>query len=332
MTYEELVSRLDKKEVEISYLFSGGEEFRKENVLHKLKEILQEGKGWEDFNYNLFYAHQTSGKEIATCAQTLPFMAKRRMIVVKDAEKFTLEDEKHILSYLKAPSYNTCLIFLVYDVKKRFFKEISKFVEHIIFYSPFENQISAWIKKEVSQYNKSISESACLYLKEEVGNSLINLHNEIEKLAVYVKDKREIELEDVQFLVGHTKVDNVFQLLDELGKKRGKKALKIIKNLIEKGEEPVKVLVMVVRYIRNLIKAKLLLKKGNTYEEIRISLGAKKYPFREFIKQVNNFSYEELKEDFHLLLLADREIKTGKKNASLVLELLILKLTCQVPR
>ena len=329
MNINELNSEINRKKIRACYLFSGEEDFQKEGILKKIKEICNEGQNWEDFNYNLFYGQQTKSKEIVECAQTVPFMAQRRMIVVRNAEKFSADDEKKMAIYLNAPSDFTCMVLLVNETKKKFFKEIQAFVKHIVFKHPYENQIPSWIKKEAYKHGKTISQEACFYLKEEVGGNLIDLHNEMEKLAIYVEDRREIVLEDVQSIVGHTKEDNIFQLLNRLGEKKGKDALIIMRNLVKKGEKPIAILIRIAKYMRQLIKAKLFLEKGKTNEEIRSSLRINNFYFRGFMEQLNNFSLQELKDNFRLLLLTDKEIKTGKKEAFLSLEMLILKLTCQ---
>ncbi len=329
MNINELNSEIARKKIRACYLFSGEEDFQKESILKKIKEVCNEGRDWEDFNYNLFYGQQTKSKDIVACARTVPFMAQRRMIVVKNAEKFSADDEKKMVIYLTEPADFTCLVLLVNDSKKKFFKEIQTFVKHIVFKHPYENQISSWIKRETSKYGKTISQEACFYLKEEVGINLIDLHNEIEKLAIYVDDRREIVLEDVQSIVGHTREDNIFQLLNRLGEKKGKDTLIVMRNLVKKGEKPIAILIRIAKYMRQLIKAKLFLEKGKTNEEIRSSLRINNFYFKGFMEQLNNFSLQELKDNFRLLLLADKEIKTGKKEAFLSLEMLILKLTCQ---
>ncbi|MCK5534333.1 DNA polymerase III subunit delta, partial [bacterium] len=211
-------------------------------------------------------------------------------------------------------------------------KEMGAKVKHIVFKHPYENQISPWIKKEVYKYNKTIAEDACLYLKEEVGNNLIDLHNEIEKLIIYIGDRKGIIIEDVHSIVGHTRGNDIFQLLNNLGEKKGRETLEVMKNIVKTGEKPIVILVRIAALMRKLIKAKLFLEKGTTNEEIRGFLKIHNFYFRGFMEQVKNFSYRELKDNFRLLLLADKEIKTGKKEAILCLELLILKLTCQIPR
>src|SRR5690606_26754816 len=66
-----------------------------------------------DFGFAAYYADETAPGEIALDARTLPFLAERRIVLVRNAERYnTASAAGPILEYLAAPNDSTTLLMI----------------------------------------------------------------------------------------------------------------------------------------------------------------------------------------------------------------------------
>ncbi|MBA7481964.1 putative protein YqeN [subsurface metagenome] len=330
MKYKELITKLNRKKIADCYFFCGEEDYLKQEAILLLKKMLIEPQA-QDFDFGLFYAEDTSAREAISLAETYPFMSKKRLVVVKDIDKFTESELKEIIKYLKNPASSTCLVLVSAKVKREaldraVYKTISSLCETVIFWRLFDSEILGWIKNKISREKKSISPEATHYLFVEVGNNLLDLSGEIEKLLIYTKDRKEVTLDDVEQLIGRSMSDSVFDLLRAVTQKNLTHSLEILAKLTETGEKPVGILVRIAKRIRQIIYAKELLDQKVGRARIIEEVGLHPFFDKDFPSRIQNFNRKELLNNFHHLLQADWEIKVGKKPAQLVLELLILNL------
>jgi DNA polymerase-3 subunit delta len=80
----------------------------------------------------------------------------------------------------------------------------------------------------VEQHGLSINPKALSLLVDHIGNDLNRLQNEVEKLAVNLKNRNSISEEDIEEYVGISKEFNVFELQDAIAAKNLAKAVRII--------------------------------------------------------------------------------------------------------
>ena len=330
MKYQELIAKLKRGKIANCYFFCGEEGYLKQEAIVLLKEMLIE-PGAEDFDFGLLYAEDTYAREAVSLAETYPFMSKMRLIVVKDIDRFTESELKEIIEYLKKPTSFTCLVLVSEKVKrealdKAVYKTISSVCETVIFWRLFDSQIPGWIEDKISREGKIMSREAAHYLFAEVGNNLLDLSGEIEKLLIYTGDRKEVTLNDVEQLIGRSRSDSIFDLLRAITRKNLRHSIEILSKLVETGEKPVGILVRIAKRIRQIIRAKELLDQKMAPSRIIEEVGLHPFFDKDFTSQIQDFNRKELLNNFDDLLRADWEIKVGRKPAQLVLELLILNL------
>jgi DNA polymerase-3 subunit delta len=109
------------------------------------------------------------------------------------------------------------------DKRKVFYKTVDKIgtVEGFAGWSPddrdWAGQAEAWASKAIGNHRKNISEEALAELVARVGPNSRQLDTEIEKLTLYVGDRGQIELEDVNAICTRNKTARAFALGDALG-------------------------------------------------------------------------------------------------------------------
>lgn len=324
-TFTHFYAELNEKKISQLYLFYGEEDFLIQQLMEALiKAVLQPGDA--DFNLDILYGNETDGAAIVNAAMSFPMMAERRLVIVKD---FTLLNEKSLqllLKYAEKPSASTCLCLIsaklgINAAMKRL-KEICKTIEAKRLY---DNQVPAWIKSFARERGYGISDQAASLLQINVGNSLRRLSSEIDKIELLIK-ANEITVDDVEAVVGATKEFNVFEFCDAVAGKQLEKSLRILNRLLELGESPVGLLVMLSRHFTIMAKAKELLLKRSTRSAIAKELHINHYFIDKYIQQTQKYRREQLQAIFQLMLTADQHLKSSYQKPKLVIESLLFEI------
>src|SRR5215470_13138360 len=109
------------------------------------------------------------------------------------------------------------------DKRKVFYKALDKIgkVENFAGLSvddkDWAEQAEDWARKAIRERHKEISDEALAELVSRVGPNARQLDNEIEKVSLYVGDRKEIEFEDVAAICTKNKMARAFALGDALG-------------------------------------------------------------------------------------------------------------------
>jgi len=312
---------------DLLYLFYGEEGFLIEEAINDIKGRLIHGS-FSDFNVEVFYAPENSPSEIINSAYTLPALSAKRLIIVRDAHKFSRDQLDKFVPYLREPSPTTCAVFIFkeVDINGSFFKEFKKTGKIVRFRQLYERDIPTWIKRVVARLKKRITDEACEYLLTMVGSNTADLSNEIEKVALYVGDKRLIELKDVKQSVAETPFHSIFDLVRYVGEGNVEKALRALHSLLETGTHPLVVLKMISRQFRYIWKAKEVMDQGGDSEAVRKDLKISGYSVRSYMDQAKGITYERIPHYFDAILTCDLAIKSGQAKEQILLEKLIFDL------
>ena len=289
------------------YFFFGEESFLAFQFIESLKEILFSEEG-EDHNVEKFRLEEFSWAEIIDVARTIPFFSSRRLIIIEisNAKRVGISssDEKILKEYFQSCSDQTILV-VVFSGKVRrgaplvkFFTSLSKEAVVVKEIKPLKDwSLISWMEKQFQIQGKEPSPDALRRLADVAGNDLGRINNEIEKIVVYIGDKRRVELDDINQISGWVKSFFDWEIADNLEKGDYKKSLIVLDKLLNKeGTKPEYVLGSFSRFFSNILLAKLLLTEK---EKDRKSI------FKEFKPQIQekfgNFYTNKLNEFFALV-------------------------------
>ncbi len=326
MTQTELLRDIEKGKILPVYLFCGSEKYLMEEALKKVVALLV-APASRCFNYNLFQGPDTTAEAVIDVAQTVPMMARMRLVVVKDADKFKSAELERLGRYLKDPSPSTCLILTAekVDMRKGIFQAMKEIT--VKFDPIYENQLPQWIRKEAESKGKRIAPEAVQYLVEVVGTDLLRVKSELEKAALFAGDSVEIGLRDVEAISTKSKLKSIFDLTDAVGSKNTGKAFKVLGELLDNGENGVYLLYMVTRQLRQICKVRELIDKGLESGAIGKELNIPPFLQKGIVSQAKKFSREDFRDAFPRLLEADASLKSTGLTERLVLENLFLTLS-----
>lgn len=328
MRYQDATGQIGRGDISSLYLIYGEEDFLIEDItIRIIKRVISPGT--EPFNLHTFYGSELQDtKEVLNIANTLPMLAQTRLIIVKETDKIKASGLEAFMPYMENPSPSTCLIFIARKIDKRM-RFYSKFIEkgvEVVCYPLGQEQLSRWIRQRAESLDLRITDDAIEYLIEWVGANLRSLDNEINKLRVYIGERRGVQLEDVQMVTGGLRLYSVFELLGSIGKKEIDRALKILLKMMKDGEHPLAVLKMMSRQFRNMLIIKDGLNKKIPYTEIARDAGLPPKYFQPLLRQADNFSIQQLERNLHLFFKADLDFKSGRVVSQNPLELLVVEM------
>ena len=250
----------------------------------------------------------------------------KKLIIVNNSYIFTgvkQEIDTDILNnYISNPNPDCILIFIVNNEKLDERKKITKEIKKTGIVKDFNDFDNNTLKDMFGDYK--IDSLTLNYLKDRVGNNLDILSNEIEKIKIYKDDNKIITKDDVTNLTSKNIDIDIFALIESIVSKDKEKAISIYNEMIKMNEEPIKIIVMLANQFRIIYQAKRLYKQGYSGNDIADILDIHPYRIKLAIEKGKNYSEKDLISNLYKLAILDEEIKTGKKDKYIGLELFLI--------
>lgn len=315
---ENILRSLKKGDLAPFYLFYGPDEFSLERLLTRIREDFIPGSS-RDFNLEICYGGEANADpyDIINRAKTVPFLAGRRLIIVRRMEEFTADQLDKFIPYLEDPVKSTCLIFISSktDFRYNFYKKIDSLGLAVNFPEIKGKQVVPWIRRTAKELGININEYACVHLQEIVGDRPIDLYNELIKLQLRYGDGK-IGEEEVKEMAIFGRTYSIFNLTDALSTKNIGGYLSALDSFLEEEDKksgPLRLTGMLNRQIGLLWQTKALLEKGVNPKDLVKKLGVQSFIAEKLVKQSRHWSIDDLEEGIALLQRADRLIKSGSR-------------------
>lgn len=305
------------------FLFVGDDIYSKEEAIKKLKaSLLTESS--KEFDYKVFYGQEAVSNEIFEYLTTVPFLAQKRLVVVRDFEKSPADFKTNLINYLKKPSKSACLVLDIKDDMPDYGMEPYVSVQR--FGCPADAELTPWIKKRLSDKGKSIDADAVRELKELQGSDLMMLSQELEKLALFTGEREDVEASDVEAVVGKGLAVSAFELTSAVERNSITDALRICSELMMTGKRHQEIIGLLCWHMTRLLRAKILHDKGESEMSIVNILRIGRRYSEEFFRQVRSLEISRIRAKIGILLGADADIKRTRFDPTLILEFSIIRL------
>jgi DNA polymerase-3 subunit delta len=259
------------------------------------------------WNYDVIEGKATASR-ISAAANTLPMMAERRMVLVRDLAAMPAEELGKLVEYLGAPSPTTVLVAITSKLDKRmklYAAAAKKGWLHVL--EAPRNPVP-WIRDEARARGVKISADAVNRLADAIGADLSRLALTLDQLAVYAGD-RPIGVDDVEDLVADTRERSVFELTDAIGEGRLPAAMAAVSSLCDQRQSAIGVIVMLARHVRQLALVHAGKARGAGKGELSSLVGAPPFIVDKLTQQARRFAPEALAEAEALLTATDRALK-----------------------
>ena len=170
------------------YLLYGEEAYLKKQYKDKLRNAMVAPD--DTMNYAYYEGKGVNVKEIIDLAETLPFFAERRLIIMENTGFFK-NATPELADYFKEMPESTSMIFIESEVDKRgkLYKAVQSKGRVVELGRQDEATLLRWIVGSVKREGKQISEGTVRYFLTKVGTDMENIQKELEKLFCYTLEK-----------------------------------------------------------------------------------------------------------------------------------------------
>jgi len=344
LNYKEFTKTLKSKNLKPVYLFFGEEEYLMDYTLKLIKDTFID-KGLEPLNYIELEGQDLEFSTIMNACETLPFMAEKKIVIIKDLPLFkskketekTKTSKEPLIDYIDELEDYLLLIFVEKTKSLRksnpLYKKIKKYGDIVEFTKLRGSDLDNWIINSFKKFNKNIDKSTInyfigysSYFDNKKERTLYDLENEIIKISNYTPENTDVRKGEIESLMAKPLEMNVFNLLNSISQKNGEEALKLFNEMYISNEPILFILHMIVRQIRNMLKYKILTGKGYTRGDSLKKMALSEYEYKKVSNQSNNFTIEQLEKALNHCLETDKTIKTSSIDDKLAMEILISNL------
>lgn len=312
------------------YVFYGINDF----LIRKEIQKILEKENADELSCDRYDLENTSIEEIIVHADSIDLFGNKKILLVENSYIFTGTTNKKLLeqntstleNYLKNPNPNTILIFTIYKDKLDERKKIVKLCKEKGYLKEYNQVVDAY-KTVIDLFKPfSISRENAIYLTERVGENLSILEMEIDKIKLYKGETSEITKNDIIALTSKNIDTDIFNLIDNILSGKKKEAIESYHEMIQLGNEPIMILIMLANQFRMLYQVKKLFGKGYTEKDISRELKVHWYPVRKAMSKMQNYDDKKLIHYLYQLSELDIGIKTGKVDKNIALEIFILEI------
>ena len=306
------------------YLLYGDEAYLKKQYKDKLiKALVAEG---DTMNFSAYEGKGINPKELIDLAETLPFFAERRVILVENSGFFKNSCDD-LAEYLLEPAASTCFLFVEEEVDKRskMYKAVAKAGKAVEFGTQNEELLTRWILSRIKKENKNITGNVMQLFISKTGTDMGNIDRELEKLLCYTMGRDVIKAEDVEAITTEQVTNKIFDMVNAIAEHEQKKALDFYYDLLTLKEPPMRILFLITRQFQILMNLKDMGSKGFDQSTIASKVGIPPFAVRKNQAQAKGFTTEQLKQAIRDGVELEESVKTGRMNDQMAVELFIMK-------
>lgn len=342
MDFFSLQKKLARGQPAPVYLVVGEEEELVERAVAAISErLLRHGDGQQLARERIDGA-SADAAQVDMALRSGSLFAGRRLVLVAGAQQMRVEELAKLEQVLAACSTVATLLLQARgldlrsrDPKKarlaRALQKLAKAVEQaggvvVECPRPRARDLPRWIERALQQRGLSADARACQAIADAVGEDIGAIERAAEKLLLLRGGPGPVDEQQVVEVVADTRVQNIFDLTDAVGRGEPGRALQVLDGALREGDHPLALLTHLTRHIRNLALVDAGARQGVDADELRRRLGLHPFVIKKCLSQRRRFSQATLARALQALAQADLALKSSGRPAELVLERLVLQL------
>ena len=305
-------------------LLYGEEAFLRRSYRNRIRDAII---GDDDMNCSYFEGSGTDIGEVIAIAETMPFFAEQRLVIVENCDLFTSEASE-MTEFLDRLPETTYMLFVEEsaDKRTRLYKKVADIGMAAQFGYQTPEELTRWIGRRCASAGRQITAGTASMLIDRAGIDMYTLSNELDKLIAYTEGRGEISAEDVNSICIVRLEDRIFDMIDAVADGRQAQALALYSDLLALKEAPIKIMVLIGRQCFTLLSVKDQLERGTPRQAIASACGIRGY-IDKYIRQAGRFSRKALEDHVRMTVDMDAAIKNGDLEDQLAVELLLISLS-----
>src|SRR6266478_9323005 len=354
---QRFVSEVEGKKLRPAYVFVGDEVFFRRRFREAILEHLVPSD-LRDLSLFDFDLAETDLTEVLDRARTRSLMAPFQVFFVRGVRTLfgrgsssNAEKIGAIEAYCKNPNPDALLVFVAdhisipADARRMEMTDRDRYQKIREDLGPFcgivelsrvqEGEAVRWIGEYCATREVKIDADGARELVDALGGDMMMVSNELEKLILYVGEKKKITLGDVETMVLAAKQRSLYELTDAISSKDRVRALEVLDALLSTGdgeEAAIGHLYMLAKTFRQM----LVILERNVRDQrmlwAALWQGFRVPPFAadDIIRQARRYkSKRDLTRAIRLVSKADLALRSNPPSKRLILEKLVLDLTSE---
>jgi DNA polymerase-3 subunit delta len=232
-TLDAFMRSLAKGDPAAAYFFHGPEDLLKDEALRALLDRVLD-PSLRDFNLDQRGAGQLDADTLFALCTTLPMMADRRVVVLREVEALKRKPKVRgaLLDYLARPAPDTVLVLIQGANEENEDKDIARAAVTVACEPLPEDRVLKWLERRAKGVGLELPEDAARHLVRAVGGELASLAAELDKLAALPAGEA-FTVERVGELVGVRHGETIYDWRDAVMEDRVGPAVHLIGPLLD---------------------------------------------------------------------------------------------------
>lgn len=310
------------------YLLYGAETYLME---YYAKQIIEQCTDSEtrDFNLLKISAELPDEKTTDEFISSYPFMSNRKILYIRNSGLFKKASESQKKYWVgvfdELPDYVT-IIFSETEADKRnaLYKQLAKAGYTHEFPYMEERALMQWTAKILNFDNLSINAADAAYLVEICGPSMNNIKNELDKLIAYKHEKSVVTREDIELVTVKSIENRIFDMINDVIRKKKKSAFEKLNDLKTLNEEPIKIISIIFKKFSGYKKLYAL--RNRPIKEICSLCGMYEKYAKADMALLKTIPQSKINNIMETCMEMDFGIKSGKIDKWLAVDILMTKI------
>ncbi len=329
MTAEEIISNWKRGATHPVYWLEGEEPYYIDTLTHHAEHDLITADQ-ASFNLTIFYGKDAKVEEVLNACRRYPMFSERQVVILKEAQQ--MKDLEKLDAYIQNPLAST--IFVVAHKEKKIDGrgKLAKLLkQHAVVFTDrklYDNELPEWTSSLGKQKGLDITSKALFMLIAHIGNDLQRIDNELEKLMLNLKGRKQVTEDDIEEYIGVSKEFNVFELQSALVRRDLVAALNVLNYFASNPKAaPIQLVLPILYSFFSKLYVAAVSPSKDEYS-ISAALGIKGFFAKQYLQALNVYSFADVEKV--LLLLHHYNLKgvgvdrnNDTDDASLMKELVV---------
>ena len=311
-------------QLKTAYLLYGPEAYLRRQYRDKLKHAMAAPD--DNMNFAAFEGKETDVEAVIELAETLPFFAEQRVILIENSGFFKNSCER-LAEYLPKTPSTTHFIFVEDEIDKRSkcYKAVQKTGKVVEFATQTEELLTRWILSRLKKEGKNITGSVMQLFLSKTGTDMGNIDRELEKLICYTMGRPVIEAADVEAIATEQTQNKIFEMVNAIAEHNQRKALDLYYDLLTLKEPSMRIMYLISRQFQILLNVKDMSARGMDQASMAKIAGIPPFAVRRNVSQAKGFSMEQLKQALRDGVDLEEAVKNGRMNDQMAVEIFLMK-------
>ena len=317
-----------KNTFEHIYLLYGKESYNRLSFTSKLCSAIIPDS--DTMNFTRFTGDKVTEGEIIDLAETLPFFAEKRLILVKDTGLFKRASEQ-LADYIGNLPESTVIIFSEAEVDKRgrLYKAVSKAAYVCEFTEQKEDTLRIWGAAILKRNGLRITADNMSYIITCTGTDMTTIAAELDKIVNYAQGAHPgmdvVTRDDIDAVISVKVEDRIFDMISALVRHDRKRAYALYADLVALQRQPMATIVLISREYDRMLKVLELSQGGDSEPVIAEKLALKPFVVRKTLGNARRYSLRELRDHVAFAVSMDEAVKTGALKDQTALEMMLAR-------